>query len=100
MTVLRLLSGERGYARLEPPDVRDALQREAAATNPDAGLFRNFPEVVVMINRIAAERFLKERASPCRSRSRARRSDIDEEQEGDEVEGRSGPELFARHTSP
>ena len=59
MTVLRLLAGERGYARLEPVDVRDALQREVAAMNPDAGLFRNFPDAQVMINRIAAERFLK-----------------------------------------
>jgi Double zinc ribbon len=59
MTVLRLLAGERGYARLEPVDVRDALQREVAATNPDAGVFRNFPDAQVMINRIAAERFLK-----------------------------------------
>jgi hypothetical protein len=59
MTVLRLLAGERGYARLEPVDVREALQQEVAATNPDVGLFRNFPEAQVMINRIAAERFLK-----------------------------------------
>src|SRR5882762_3224621 len=59
MTVLRLLAGERGYARLEPADVQEALQREAATTNPDAALFRNFPDAQVMINRIAAERFLK-----------------------------------------
>ena len=59
MTVLRLLAGERGYARLEPVDVREALQREVAGTNPDVALFRNFPEAQVMINRIAAERFLK-----------------------------------------
>jgi hypothetical protein len=59
MTVLRLLAGERSYARLEPVDVREALQREAAAVNPDTGLFRNFPDAQVMINRIAAERFLK-----------------------------------------
>ena len=59
MTVLRLLAGERGYASLEPVDVREALQREVADTNPDVGLFRNFPEAQVMINRIAAERLLK-----------------------------------------
>jgi len=59
MTVLRLLAGERGYAQLEPLDVREALEREIAATNPDAGLFRNFSDAQVMINRIAAERFLK-----------------------------------------
>ena len=59
MTVLRLLAGERGYARLEPTDVLEALQREAAVTNPDTALFRNFPDAQIMINRIAAERFLK-----------------------------------------
>ena len=59
MSVLRLLSGERGYAQLEPTDVKEALEREATAVNPDAGLFRNFPDAQVMINRIAAERFLK-----------------------------------------
>jgi hypothetical protein len=59
MTVLRLFAGERGYARLEPADVQQALQREAAAANPDTSLFRNFPEAQIMINRLAAERFLK-----------------------------------------
>lgn len=59
MTVLRLLAGERGYAQVEPADVRDALRREADAGNPDTGLFRNFPDAQIMINRIAAERFLK-----------------------------------------
>src|SRR5436853_3447879 len=59
MTVLRLLAGERGYARLEPGDVQEALQREAKTANPDTALSRNFPDAQVMINRIAAERFLK-----------------------------------------
>src|SRR6266702_4976424 len=59
MTVLRLLAGERGYARLEPADVLEALQREATTANPDTALFRNFPDSQIMINRIAAERFLK-----------------------------------------
>ncbi len=63
MTVLRLLAGERGYVRLEPDDVRDALQREAAAVNPDPGVFRNFPDARVMVNRIAAERFLRGEAA-------------------------------------
>ncbi len=59
MTVLRLLAGERGYARLEPDDVREAMQREIAAVNPDTAFFRNFPDARVMINRMAAERFLR-----------------------------------------
>jgi len=63
MTVLRLLAGERGYATVEPSDVQDALRREAHASNTDTALFRNFPDALVMINRLAAERFLKGDAS-------------------------------------
>jgi len=59
MTVLRLLAGERGYVRLEPDDVRDAMQREITAVNPDPAMFRSFPEARLMINRLAAERFLR-----------------------------------------
>src|SRR5207247_3308491 len=58
MTVLRLLAGERGYLRLEPDDVREAMQREVTATSPDTAYFRNFPDCRVMINSLAAERFL------------------------------------------
>ena len=42
MVLLRLLSGERGYANIEPADVRHKLAREAASVNPDTGLFRQF----------------------------------------------------------
>ena len=59
MAVLRLLAGERGYASLEPVEVRDALQREAGESNPDTGLFRQFPDAVLSLNRLAAERFLR-----------------------------------------
>jgi hypothetical protein len=59
MAVLRLLSGERGYASLEPAEVRDALQREAGESNPDAALFRQFPDAILSLNRLAAERFLR-----------------------------------------
>jgi hypothetical protein len=58
MTVLRLLAGEREYVRLEPDDVRDAMQREVTAANPDSAYFRSFPDARVMVNRRAAERFL------------------------------------------
>ena len=58
MTVLRLLAGEREYVRLEPEDVREGMQREVTAANPDAAYFRSFPEARVMVNRRAAERFL------------------------------------------
>ena len=59
MTVLRLLSGERGYVRLEPEEVREGMQREVSAVNPDPAMFRNFPDARIMINRLAAERFLR-----------------------------------------
>ena len=59
MAVLRLLAGERGYASLEPAEVQDALQREAGESNPDTALFRQFPDVILSLNRLAAERFLR-----------------------------------------
>jgi hypothetical protein len=59
MAVLRLLSGERGYASLEPAEVQDALQREAGESNPDTALFRQFPDAILSLNRLAAERFLR-----------------------------------------
>jgi hypothetical protein len=59
MAVLRLLAGERGLVQLDPPDVREGMQREVTATNPDTAFFRNFPEARVMINRFAAERVLR-----------------------------------------
>jgi hypothetical protein len=59
MAVLRLLAGERGFVQLDPSDVRDGMQREVTATNPDPGFFRNFPDARVMVNRFAAERVLR-----------------------------------------
>ncbi|HET7295588.1 MAG TPA: zinc ribbon domain-containing protein [Gemmatimonadales bacterium] len=59
MAVLRLLAGERGYAALEPAEVREALQREAGESNPDTALFRQFPDAILSLNRLAAERSLR-----------------------------------------
>jgi Double zinc ribbon len=59
MTVLRLLAGERGFVQLDPVDVRDGMQREITAGNPDTAYFRNFPDARVMVNRFAAERVLR-----------------------------------------
>jgi hypothetical protein len=59
MAVLRLLAGERGYVALEPGEVRAALEREAGEQNPDTGLFRQFPDALLSLNRLAAERFLR-----------------------------------------
>lgn len=59
MAVLRLLAGERGYAALEPTEVRETLQRESEEANPDTALFRQFPDAILSLNRLAAERFLR-----------------------------------------
>src|SRR5947208_1456480 len=59
MAVLRLLSGERGYVSLDPGEVQEALRRETAEVNPDPGLFRQFPDAILSLNRLAAERFLR-----------------------------------------
>ena len=63
MTVLRLLAGERAYVHLDPDDVREGFQREVTATNPETGMFRNFPDSRVLVNRMAAERFLRGQAA-------------------------------------
>jgi len=42
-----------------PAEVREALEREAGEKNPDTGLFRQFPDAVSSLNRLAAERFLR-----------------------------------------
>ncbi len=42
MVVLRLLAGERGYALVEPAEVREALLREARAVNPNTGFFKQY----------------------------------------------------------
>ena len=59
MAVLRLLAGERGYASLEPVEVQDALRREVGESNPDTALFRQFPDAILSLNRLAAERSLR-----------------------------------------
>src|SRR5690349_22702069 len=59
MAVLRLLAGERGYASVQPREVQEALQREAGEKNPDTALFRQFPDALLSLNRLAAERFLR-----------------------------------------
>ena len=49
MTVLRLLAGERGLVEVYPADVQEAFAREAAATNPETALFRQFPDASVLL---------------------------------------------------
>ena len=49
MTVLRLLAGEGGFARVEPDEVRQILEREVHAASPDTGIFRRFPSATVRL---------------------------------------------------
>jgi hypothetical protein len=50
MAVLRLFAGERGYANVEPAEVREQLVLEAQATNPNPGAFREFAAARVKLN--------------------------------------------------
>jgi hypothetical protein len=50
LTVLRLLAGERGYARVQPEEVREAFAREVASPNPEPELFRQFPDATVLLD--------------------------------------------------
>lgn len=49
MAILRLLAGEGGFARVEPDEVRQLLEREAQAVSPDTGIFRRFPSATVRL---------------------------------------------------
>lgn len=111
MAVLRLLAGERGYASLDPAEVRDALQREAAESNPDTGLFRQFPDAILSLNRLAAERFLRgdrayappapaPLAPPPESSDAAEREEEEEEQEGKSPLAGAAFELAEQSESP
>lgn len=49
-TLLRLLAGERDYARVDLPQVREELQRELRASNPILGIYRDYAAVGVHLN--------------------------------------------------
>jgi hypothetical protein len=101
MAVLRLLGGERGYASLAPPEVQEALAREARETNPDTGLFRQFPDAMLSLNRLAAERSLRgDRAyatppppplAPAAAAELEEQEEEEEEEEGDDIGQRGAP---------
>jgi hypothetical protein len=84
MTVLRLLAGERGFVQLDPTDVREGMQREVTAANPDPAFFRNFPDAQIMINRFAAERVLRGDKTYAPPEPVDLRADSDEEEEEEE----------------
>ncbi len=58
MALLRLLSGERGYARLEPTAAQEALALESEATYPDPGVIREFAAARVHVDSAAANTVL------------------------------------------
>ncbi len=47
--LLRLLAGERGYARVESDAARTDLQRELASANPILGVYRDHPDACVRL---------------------------------------------------
>jgi hypothetical protein len=56
--VLRLLAGERGYARVEPEEAQQAFATELQATLPDAGVIHEFAAARVVLDLSAARRLL------------------------------------------
>ncbi len=52
--MLRLLSGERGYAELEIPAVQEEIDRELRSTNPILGIYRDYAAVGVSVRRSPA----------------------------------------------
>ncbi len=63
MAILRLLAGERGYASVEPIEVREALALEAEAVNPNPGAFRDFAAATVVLNPGAVRSVLEGQAA-------------------------------------
>ncbi len=63
MALLRLLAGERGYASVEPIEVREALALEAEAVNPNPGAFRDFAAATVVLNPGAVRSVLEGQAA-------------------------------------
>ena len=49
MALLRLLSGERGYASVEPAEAREALAAEVESVNPNTAAYRDFAAAVVRL---------------------------------------------------
>jgi hypothetical protein len=76
-TLLRLLAGEDGLARLEPPEARDELRAELESANPNVGLFRKFAACDVWIVRPRGNRPLVEAPVPEAARATTVREDGD-----------------------
>ncbi len=50
MAVLRFLSGDGGFASLDPPEVQDALAEEARSLNPNPSAFREYAAARLYLN--------------------------------------------------
>lgn len=57
--ILRLLAGERGYARVQPEDVQRALADEAALPNPTPGAFREYAAATMTLSPDAVRRIVR-----------------------------------------
>lgn len=58
MALLRLVAGERGYARVEPEEAQQAFVMEVQAPLPDAGVIHEFAAARVHLNAAAARKVL------------------------------------------
>jgi Double zinc ribbon len=58
MALLRLLGGERGYARVEPAEAQEALDLESRAAYPDPGAIREFAAARVYLDAASANTVL------------------------------------------
>ena len=58
MALLRLVAGERGYARVEPEEAQQAFVMEVQAALPDAGVIHEFAAARVVLNAAAARKVL------------------------------------------
>jgi hypothetical protein len=58
MALLRLVAGERDYARVEPEEAQQAFVMEVQAALPDAGVIHEFAAARVLLNAAAARKAL------------------------------------------
>ena len=79
-TLLRMLAGEGGLARIEPREARDELRAELEAPNPNVGLFRKFAGCDVWISVPREGVRVEPRATPAPAAAAARHQEEPEPQ--------------------
>ena len=60
MALLRFLSGEGGYASVDPAEAQEALEEEARGSHPNPGAFREYAAAKVYLNTRAARLVMEE----------------------------------------